>query len=146
MLQSVIRHIRSNSKKFSVQTFYASLPNQYQFVQSEQWKHYNNVWNLFKANRENISLTLNRFHTLFWCFHCWLRKSKCRLGLQCLKNCYGSTIKVFIIYTVASQSVIKKYIQYHHQIWLRQYLQYAFIYFPAISVHLGSGVHINRKL
>ena len=25
--------------------------------------------------------TLNRFHTLFWCFHWWLRTSKCRLGV-----------------------------------------------------------------
>ena len=25
-------------------------------------------------------LTLNRFHVLLWCFHCWLWKSKCRQG------------------------------------------------------------------
>ena len=50
---------------------------------------------LFKFNNENTRtvcqirskltiktqmLFLNRFHTLFWCFHCWLRTSKCRLG------------------------------------------------------------------
>ena len=28
-------------------------------------------------------LTLNRFHTLFWCFHCWLWISKCQLGQFC---------------------------------------------------------------
>ena len=28
----------------------------------------------------SLLLTLNRFHTLFWCFHCWLSKRKCRLG------------------------------------------------------------------
>ena len=28
----------------------------------------------------SFMLTLNRFHTLFWCFHCWLWTNKCRLG------------------------------------------------------------------
>ena len=28
----------------------------------------------------SLFLTLNRFHTLFWCFHCWLWSSKWRLG------------------------------------------------------------------
>ena len=32
-------------------------------------------------------LTLNRFHKYLWCFHCWLRKSKCRLGRS--KNAYN---------------------------------------------------------
>ena len=26
-----------------------------------------------------LLLPLNKFHTLFWCFHCWLWTSKCRL-------------------------------------------------------------------
>ena len=26
-------------------------------------------------------LTLNKFNILFWCFHCWLWTSKCRLGI-----------------------------------------------------------------
>ena len=25
--------------------------------------------------------TLNRFHTMFWCFCCWLGTNKCRLGI-----------------------------------------------------------------
>ena len=29
-----------------------------------------------------LLLTLNKFHTLFWCFHCWLWTSKCLLGKQ----------------------------------------------------------------
>ena len=29
---------------------------------------------------ESLLLTLNKFHTLFWCFHCWLWISKCWLG------------------------------------------------------------------
>ena len=28
----------------------------------------------------SLLLTLNRFHTLFWCFYCWLKTSNCRLG------------------------------------------------------------------
>ena len=28
----------------------------------------------------SLSLILNRFHTLLWCFHCWFGTSKCRLG------------------------------------------------------------------
>ena len=29
----------------------------------------------------SLLLTLKRFHILFWCFHCWLSASKCRLGV-----------------------------------------------------------------
>ena len=50
---------------------------------SQQWKHQNNVWNMFDVNDVVLVLlllTLNRFHTLFWCFHCWLWTNKCRLG------------------------------------------------------------------
>ena len=36
----------------------------------QQRKHQNNVWNLSKVNNKDVPfLTLNRFHTLFWCFH-----------------------------------------------------------------------------
>ena len=27
-----------------------------------------------------LLLTLNKFHILFWCFHCWLSTSKCQIG------------------------------------------------------------------
>ena len=27
-----------------------------------------------------LFLTLNRFHTFFWCFHCWFWTSKCQWG------------------------------------------------------------------
>ena len=49
---------------------------QHWLFQSQQWKHQGDVWNLFKVNLVSLLLTLNRFHTLFWCFHCWLRSSK----------------------------------------------------------------------
>ena len=49
----------------------------------------NKVGNLFKVNKKNPErrrfcslLTLNKFHTLFWCFHCRLGTSKCRPGLS----------------------------------------------------------------
>ena len=34
----------------------------------------------------SLLLTLNRFHTLFWCFHCWLQTSKYQLGLLLTRN------------------------------------------------------------
>ena len=52
-------------------------------VQSQHQKHQNNMWNLFKANNKQnrtksltLLLTLNRFHTFFWCFCCCLCISK----------------------------------------------------------------------
>ena len=49
--------------------------------QSQQWKHQNNVWNVFKVTTIiSLMLTLNRFHTLFWCFHCWIWSSIFHLG------------------------------------------------------------------
>ena len=53
-------------------------------VQSQQWKDQNNVLNLFIVNKKRhqndandivlvyLLLTLNIFHTLFCCSHCWL--------------------------------------------------------------------------
>ena len=35
-------------------------------VQSQQWKHQNNVWNLFKVNNRDTRTTSM---TLFWCLH-----------------------------------------------------------------------------
>ena len=41
-----------------------------------------NIKNLITSDVVLVSLvlTLNRFHTLFWCFHCWLRTSKHKLA------------------------------------------------------------------
>ena len=40
-------------------------------------KHQNKVWNLFKVNHDAILVSLlsilNKFHPLFWCFHCKLK-------------------------------------------------------------------------
>ena len=42
-------------------------PEQYvKYVQSQQWKDQNN----FSEVILSLMLTLNKFHTLFWCFHC----------------------------------------------------------------------------
>ena len=62
-----------------------SNPSRHLFAQSQQWKHQNNVWNLLKICVNDVVLVsllsaLSRFHTLFWCFHCWLWTSKYRLG------------------------------------------------------------------
>ena len=61
--------------------------SRYLLNQSQQWEHQNNVRNMFKVTKNDTrttsmklsysllltwSLTLIRFHTLFWRFHCWL--------------------------------------------------------------------------
>ena len=65
-------------------------PSRHLLVQSQQWKHQNNVWNLTKVNNKDtdvndvvlvsLLLTLYKLYTLFWCFHCWLWTSKWSLG------------------------------------------------------------------
>ena len=73
------------------------LPIHHLHVQSQQWKHQNNVWNLFKVNNKDYrttSLTTERrhiFHTLFWCYHCWLWTSECHLGSLILRLFEPST-------------------------------------------------------
>ena len=69
-------------------------PSRHLLVQKQQWKHQNNVWNLFKVNNKDtrrlvlvsLLLSLNRIHTLFWCYHCWLWISNCRLGCRMKSN------------------------------------------------------------
>ena len=39
--------------------------------------HQNNVNYVFLVS---LLLTMNRFHTLLWCFHCWLWTNKCWVG------------------------------------------------------------------
>ena len=64
----------------------SSLPSRHLLVQSQQWNYLDTVWNLFKvSNWDTVTLislllTCNIFRTLFWCFYCWLWKSKSRLG------------------------------------------------------------------
>ena len=50
------------------------LHSQYSLVQSQQWKHQNNVWNPFKINivvneviLVSLLLTLNKIYIFFWC-------------------------------------------------------------------------------
>ena len=86
-------------RKMNIQSFPDQAPNRYLLVQSQQWKHQSNLWNLFKVNNkaterrqwsrsgvlivnfEEISL-----HTIFQCFYCWLWANKCRLGSNTLNN------------------------------------------------------------
>ena len=41
-------------------------------IKTSEWRHW--------RRSAVYLLTLNRFHTLFWCFHCWLWTSTQRLG------------------------------------------------------------------
>ena len=62
------------------------------FPASQNWTYQNVVWNLFKVNnkknqnhinnvvRVSLLLTLNKFHTFFWCCHGQLWTSKCWVG------------------------------------------------------------------
>ena len=61
-------------------------------VQSQEWKHQKDMWNLFKANNKDTRTTsmtlvscphllaLNRFHTLFYSFYGWLWTNDFRFG------------------------------------------------------------------
>ena len=59
------------------------LPSRYLLVQSQQWKHQKNQCNIYEFTDVVLStllMTLNKFHALFWCLHCWIWRSSCRLG------------------------------------------------------------------
>ena len=53
-------------------------PKRYLYtVQSEQQGHQNDINDVVLVS---LLLTFDRFHTLFWCFGCWIWTSNCRLG------------------------------------------------------------------
>ena len=66
-----------------------STPSPHLLIQSQQWKHQNKARNIVKVNNKRIKvndivmlsllLTLNIFHTLLQCFHCWIWTSRCQL-------------------------------------------------------------------
>ena len=70
---------------------------------------------------ESLLLTLNRFHKMFWCFHCWcwLSTSKCRLGTAltppapCISESYIKIrinwIFVFTLLCAASKGFLKAF-------------------------------------
>ena len=72
------------------------LPRRHILLQSQQRKHQNNGWNLFKVNNKDtratsvmlhlLLLTLNLFHKLLWCFHCGVWTNKCHLGWRVFVN------------------------------------------------------------
>ena len=83
--------INSNRQKYS------AVPSRHSLVQIQQYKHQYNVWNLFKVIDVidlvlvSLLLTLNRFETMFWCFHCWLwTTANCKL-LQTASGWISST-------------------------------------------------------
>ena len=47
-----------------------------------KWKkrHQNEIYDIVLVF---LLLTLNMFHLLFWCFHCWFWAIICRLGICC---------------------------------------------------------------
>ena len=56
------------------------------YVQSWQWRYQNDAG----VALVSLLLTLNIFHTLFWCFSCQLWAGKCRLGAVLLStNFFG---------------------------------------------------------
>ena len=57
-----------------------NVTNRHLLAQSQQWKHQNNVRNLFKDNKDQNDI--DRFLTLFLCFHCCLWTNQCWLGFS----------------------------------------------------------------
>ena len=70
---------------------YFSSPSLRLCIQTQRWKqHQDNAWNLFEVSNKDtkdgrttslisfvsLLLSLKKFHTLFWCFYCWLWTSK----------------------------------------------------------------------
>ena len=43
-------------------------------------------------------LTLNRFHILFWCFHCWLWRNKCRLEFRITLSGNKTSVQKYCTY------------------------------------------------
>ena len=63
-----------NSRKFTILreraflTLYVeTVTSRHLLVQSQQWKHQNNMWNLFKVNNKDTKTTSV---TSFWCLYC----------------------------------------------------------------------------
>ena len=73
-----------------------------------------------KTRHENsLYLTLNRFHTLFWCFYCWLWTSKCRLSYIC--NC-NQNVSVLWPYNISQYCLIFNTVQ-TFMIWQLQFFR-----------------------
>ena len=60
-------------------------------IKSPERRHWHHP-GVFIVNFE-IDYALNLFHTFFWCFHCWLWTSKCRLGYE------SYHIRIFLVHT-----------------------------------------------
>ena len=119
-LQSVIKKYKElygctvndkNSKLICWMCCRLKWPNRHHLrVQILQWKHPNNVWNLFTASTRvtsigivlvSLLLTWNSFLTLFWCFYCCIWTSKCGLGQISEQN--PATESFFSIVTCSRQ-------------------------------------------
>ena len=87
-------------------------------VQTQQWIYQRNFRYRFKVsnNKYNITdvvlvslLTLNRFHTFFWCFRCWIWTSTCRLGSSSIFTVFFKKIPnvnlVFLLLTLIAYFV-----------------------------------------
>ena len=69
-----------------MQDLLKQISSQFLLVHSQQWKHQNNMWNLFKVSNEDTrtspttsSITSNIFHTFFYCFYCLHWTGQCLL-------------------------------------------------------------------
>ena len=79
---------------FTITNYYHTVqlpPRRQLLVQSQQWKHYSNIWNLFKViNKDTRTTSMTSPFGVFIVnfvpvFYLWLWISKCRLGSgQCL--------------------------------------------------------------
>ena len=116
---------KEQENKDEAKTKVKNVATQSLIVYSQKWRHQNSVSNLLKVintdtRHQNdviavvlasLLLILNKFHTLFWCLHCWLWTSKYRLvkllalpawtrnnvTLFFTGNCYSPSFKLVLI-------------------------------------------------
>ena len=55
----------------------------------------------------SLFLTLNKFHTLFWCFYCWICISKCRLS-RALRYSAALSNAIQPVYLVRSNTLVNR--------------------------------------
>ena len=61
--------IKLCGRSLQISDFQPNLSCSRHFFQSQQWKHQNNEWNVFKVNNKDTRTTSL---TSFWCLYCWL--------------------------------------------------------------------------
>ena len=57
LFSNIVNHVRWKYRKNTV-PYWNKVPTRYLLVSSQQWKHWRNVWNLFKVNNNDTNASL----------------------------------------------------------------------------------------